>query len=228
MKQSELLTGLRKRWQRYLTELKTFNWSDLNDPSSIGVWPGPVKLILCVVIFAIVVVGGYWFHIRDLQAQLAQITGEESGLRADLESKAVLAANLEAYRTQMAEMEATFGDLLRQLPGKTEVPGLIEDITFTGLGSGLNFTTIALANEVVQEFYIELPINVVVTGNYHDFGTFVSGVASLSRIVTLHDFAVAVVGDNRSNLNMTITAKTYRYKTEEEQAADTAAAQPAN
>src|SRR5690606_1767000 len=157
----------------------------------------------------------YWFHIKNLQDQLARVTAVEVGLRTDLESKAVLAANLEAYRQQMVEMEESFGTLLSQLPGQTEVPGLLEDITFTGLGSGLEFSSIQLQSEVAQEFYVELPINITVTGGYHDFGAFVSGVASLSRIVTLHDFAI-VAGANRNELNMNITAKTYRYNSGDE------------
>lgn len=207
------------RWKLKLqgsfNELKSFNWNDLNDPNTIGVWPGPVKLLLSVVLFAALVGAGYWFIVKAQQEELAKVAGEESGLRADLESKAVLAANLESYRQQMKDMEESFGDLLRQLPGKTEVPGLLEDITFTGLGSGLEFSNIALQAEAAQEFYIELPINIVVTGGYHDFGTFVSGVSSLSRIVTLHDFTITT-GENRSELTMQITARTYRYNSGEE------------
>jgi len=202
--------------QRSLNELKTFNWNDISDPASIGAWPGPVKLVLCALLFVAALGTGYWFQIKALQAELARVAGEESGLRADLESKAVLAANLAAYRQQMVEMEESFGDLLRQLPGQTEVPGLLEDITFTGLGSGLEFSTIALQSEVTAEFYIELPINIVVTGGYHDLGAFVSGVSSLSRIVTLHDFAISA-GENPSELTMTITARTYRYNSGEDE-----------
>ena len=202
--------------QRSLNELKTFNWNDLSDPASIGAWPGPVKLVLCALLFVAALGTGSWFHIKALQAELARVAGEESGLRADLESKAVLAANIAAYRQQMVEMEESFGDLLRQLPGQTEVPGLLEDITFTGLGSGLEFSTIALQSEVTAEFYIELPINIVVTGGYHDLGAFVSGVSSLSRIVTLHDFAISA-GENPSELTMTITARTYRYNSGEDE-----------
>jgi type IV pilus assembly protein PilO len=118
----------------------------------------------------------------------------------------------------MIEMQEIFGELLSQLPGKTEVPGLLEDITFTGLGSGLEFSVIQLQNEVAREFYVELPINISVVGSFHDFGAFVSSVASLSRIVTLHDFTINA-GVNRAELNMQITAKTYRYNTGEEDAA---------
>lgn len=194
-------------------ELKTFDWNDLSDPDSIGVWPGPVKLLLIVVLFAACLGGGYWFHIKNRQAELARVTAAETGLRADLESKAVLAANLEAYRAQMVEMNESFGALLRQLPGKTEVPGLLDDITFTGLGSGLELDSIQLQPERAQEFYIELPINIQATGSYHDFGAFVSGVASLSRIVTLHDFNISA-GANRNELSMRITARTYRYNSD--------------
>lgn len=193
-----------------VNELKTFDWNNLNDPDSIGVWPGPVRLLLVVLLFAALVGAGYWFHIKNLQAQLAQVTTAEAGLRTELGTKAVLAANLEAYRQQMAEMEEFFGALLGQLPSETEVPGLLEDITFTGLGSGLEFDTIQLQNEVAREFYVELPISISVSGGYHDFGAFVSGVASLPRIVTLHDFSITS-GQARDELRMLITARTYRY-----------------
>lgn len=207
--------NIKKLAQDSVKELKTFNWNDLQDPESIGIWPGPVKLLLALLLFAGCLGGGYWFHIKNLQARLATVAAAEAGLRTDLETKAVLAANLEAYRQQMVEMEESFGALLSQLPGQTEVPGLVEDITFTGLGSGLEFSSIQLQPEVTQEFYIELPIRIEVVGSYHDFGSFVSGVASLSRIVTLHDFAINA-GLNRTELTMVITAKTYRYNAGDE------------
>jgi type IV pilus assembly protein PilO len=199
-------------------ELKTFDWNSLNDPASIGMWPAAVKFLVAALTFVACLAGGYWFHIKNLQAEFQKVAAEEVGLRADFETKAILASNLEAYRAQMVEMEEIFGDLLSQLPGKTEVPGLLEDITFTGLGSGLEFSVIQLQNEVAQEFYVELPINISVVGSFHDFGAFVSGVASLSRIVTLHDFTISA-GANRAELNMQITAKTYRYNTGDEDAA---------
>ncbi|MES2624117.1 MAG: type 4a pilus biogenesis protein PilO [Pseudomonadota bacterium] len=201
-----------------MNELKSFDWNSLSDPASIGMWPAPVKFLLATLIFVVCLGGGYWFHIRGLQAEFAKVAAEEVGLRTDFETKALLAANLEPYRAQMVEMEEIFGDLLSQLPGRTEVPGLLEDITFTGLGSGLEFSVIQLQNEVAQEFYIELPINISVVGSFHDFGAFVSGVASLSRIVTLHDFTITA-GQNRTELNMQITAKTYRYNAGDEAAA---------
>ena len=133
-------------------------------------------------------------------------------LKEQFSRKAIQAANLDAYKEQMQEMEISFGALLRQLPSDTEVPGLLEDITRTGLGSGLEFEEIKLLPEVAQQFYIELPIQIKVTGSYHDLATFVSGVASLPRIVTLHDFQLAPARvENSSRLNMQIMAKTYRY-----------------
>lgn len=204
------LNNVKRYLETSVNELKTFDWNNLNDPESIGVWPGPVRLLLVVLLFSACLGAGYWFHIKNLQAELARVEAAEAGLRSDLESKAVLAANLEAYRAQMVEMEERFGALLGQLPSQTEVPGLLEDITFTGLGSGLEFSTIQLQSEIAREFYIELPITISVTGGYHDFGSFVSGVASLSRIVTLHDFTISS-GENRDELSMQITARTYRY-----------------
>jgi type IV pilus assembly protein PilO len=199
-------------------ELKTFDWGSLSDPASVGMWPAPVKFLIATLIFVLCLAAGYWFDIKALQENFQRVAAEEVGLRTEFETKAVMASNLEAYRAQMVEMEEIFGDLLRQLPGKTEVPGLLEDITFTGLGSGLEFSVIQLQNEVAQEFYVELPINISVVGSFHDFGAFVSGVASLSRIVTLHDFTINA-GQNRTELTMQITAKTYRYNTGEEDAA---------
>jgi type IV pilus assembly protein PilO len=200
---------VKKLLQGWVNELKTFDWNSIQDPDSIGIWPMPVKMLLCVLLFSGALGAGYWFHIKTLQASLAAVAAAEAGLRTDLEDKAVLAANLDAYRQQMVEMEESFGALLSQLPDRTEVPGLVEDLEFTGLGSGLEFTSLALQPEVTQEFYIELPIRVEVVGGYHDFAQFVSGVASLSRIVTLHDFTITA-GDNRAELAMTITARTYR------------------
>ena len=166
---------------------------------------------------------GYWFDIKDVKADLQRTVLEEATLKIEMEQKAFLAANLAEYQAQTNEMNEAFEELLQRLPSQTEVPDLLDDIEETGLGSGLTITSIGMDPEVTLEFYIEQPIVVKVTGNYHDFGTFVSGVASLSRIVTLHDFSIT--SDNsRTNLEMSITAKTYRYKTEEEQEFDLGAA----
>lgn len=197
--------------QNSVAELKQFDWDDLGDLDSVGVWPGPVKVLVGTIIFLACLGAGYWFHIKSLREDFATVAAREGVLRSDLESKAGLVSNLEAYRQQMVDMEESFGALLRVLPGKSEVPELIEDIDSTGSGSGLNIVSVDPSNEVIQELYIELPIDIIVNGSYHDFGTFVSGMASLSRIVTLHNFDISV-GANRSSLNMNIAAKTYRYK----------------
>lgn len=201
-----------------IKELQSFDWNNLSDIESIGVWPGVVKFILAAALFFVCLAAGFWFDIRNLQAELTRWETEESTLRTEFEQKAVLAANLEEYKAQTVEMENAFSELLRQLPSQTEVPDLVDDITETGLGASLNFSRIELDSEAELEFYIEQPIQVEVLGNYHDFGTFVSGVASLPRIVTLHDFQITSP-ETRSDLTMSITAKTYRYRTEEEQSA---------
>lgn len=201
--------------KKWVEELKSFDVNDLSDIDTIGVWPGPVKAVIVMIIFAACMSAGYFFHIKNLQEDLRREIANESQVRTELEQKAYLAANLEEYQAQTVEMEASFAELLRQLPSQTEVPGLVDDITNVGLGSGLDFSNIQLADEVAQEFYIELPINVDVRGNYHDFGTFVSGVSSLDRIVTLHDFSITSAA-NQTFLSMSIVAKTYRYKSEDE------------
>ncbi|MFM1897443.1 MAG: Type 4 fimbrial biosis protein PilO [Pseudomonadota bacterium] len=201
--------------KNWLDELKNFDVNDLSDIDTIGIWPGPVKAVIVLIIFVGCMSAGWFLHVQNLQQDLQREIAAESTVRTELEQKAFLAANLEEYQAQTVEMEESFAELLLQLPSQTEVPGLVDDITNVGLGSGLEFSNIQLADEVAQEFYIELPINVDVQGNYHDFGTFVSGVASLDRIVTLHDFSIS--SSANTFLNMSIVAKTYRYKAEDEQ-----------
>ncbi|MCJ0974667.1 type 4a pilus biogenesis protein PilO [Pseudomonas sp. PS1] len=194
-----------------LESLRSVDLSDL-DMNNLGSWPVPVKVITAVLLMVLVLGGGYYLHLSDLQVNLDQRKAEEARLKQSFATKAFEAANLDAYKTQMVEMEASFGALLRQLPSDTEVPGLLEDITRTGLGSGLEFEEIKLQPEVVQQFYIELPIQIKVVGSYHDLATFVSGVSSLPRIVTLHDFEIKPDSkESSSKLRMDILAKTYRY-----------------
>lgn len=197
-------------FKNIVADLQNFDWNDLQDLDTIGVWPAPVKAIIILIIFIGVIAAGYFFHIQNLQTEQQSVVSEENSLRVEFEQKAFLAANLEEYRAQTVEMEESFTELLRQLPSQTEVPGLVDDVTATGEGSGLEFATINLQPEAIQEFYIELPMDIVVVGDYHDFGTFVSGVASLDRIVTLHDFSIRSRSD--SFLDMNIEARTYRYK----------------
>ncbi|WP_447902024.1 type 4a pilus biogenesis protein PilO [Pseudomonas serbica] len=191
--------------------LRRIDINDL-DTNNIGTWPPAIKVLTGIVVAILVLSIGYSFSTSELESQLELKRKEESTLKEQFASKSHLAANLELYTQQMKEMENSFGVLLRQLPSDTEVPGLLEDITRTGLGSGLEFEEIKLLPEVTQPFYIELPIQITVTGAYHDQATFVSGVAGLPRIVTLHDFDLAPVNpDGGPKLRMSILAKTYRY-----------------
>ncbi|UVK99186.1 type 4a pilus biogenesis protein PilO [Pseudomonas sp. B21-048] len=200
MKPSEWFEGLRQ-----------IDINDL-DTNNIGSWPAAIKVLASVLLMVLVLALGYSFLISDLQNHLELRREEESTLKEQFATKAHMAANLELYTQQMKEMENSFGMLLRQLPSDTEVPGLLEDITRTGLGSGLEFEEIKLLPETAQQFYIELPIQITVTGAYHDLATFVSGVAGLPRIVTLHDFDLApATPDGGPKLRMSILAKTYRY-----------------
>ena len=157
-------------------------------------------------------IGGYYYHVDDLQKKLTAERGNEAELRRDFERLSFEAANLEAYKRQMLEMEESFGALVSQLPSDTEVPGLLEDITNKGEQNGLAISKIDLLPEVPQEFYIELPISIVAVGSYHDLGAFISGMAGLPRIVTLHDFNIVSSGNNTNQLEMNIVAKTYRYR----------------
>ncbi|SDH65785.1 type IV pilus assembly protein PilO [Pseudomonas flavescens] len=194
-----------------LASLRKIDFNDL-DLNNIGSWPSAVKVIAGMIAVVLVLALGYNFHLKDLQANLDQQRMDEETLKEQFSSKAFQAANLEAYREQMNEAEVSFGALLKQLPSDTEVPGLLEDITRIGLDSGLEFEEIKLLPEVTQPFYIELPIQIKVVGGYHDLATFVSGVASQPRIVTLHDFElVPAEQGSTSKLRMSILAKTYRY-----------------
>lgn len=193
-----------------MESLKGFDVNDL-DFNTAGSWPGPIKVIVLVLVFALILGAGYWFAIKDQYTALDRAESEESTLKEQYRSKAFKVANLDAYIEQMKEMEESFGALLKQLPADTEVPGLLEDITNTGLGTGLQIDRIGLQPEVSREFYVELPIEIEVRGTYHDLASFVSGVASLPRIVTLHDFSIKPLGEEVDDLVMRISAKTYRY-----------------
>src|SRR6056297_278832 len=194
--------------------LRALREFDLNDLSvdNLGTLPMVLKVIIGVLLFALVLAGGYYFHVEDLRLQFDREVARESTLKQEYEKKAFQVANLEAYRRQMVEMEESFGALISQLPSDTEVPGLLEDITNKGVLNGLNIASINLQPEVSREFYVELPIAIEAAGSYHDLGAFISGMAGLPRIVTLHDFTISGSGDDASNLKLSITAKTYRYK----------------
>ncbi|MFU8815121.1 MAG: type 4a pilus biogenesis protein PilO [Pseudomonadales bacterium] len=192
-----------------IEQLQNFDISDL-DFNNVGSWPAAIKGIAMALVLLVVLGGGYYFYLTDKQTLLDRAEMRERDLRQDFESKSFRAANLDAYRQQKVEMEDQFAGLLRQLPSDTEVPGLLEDITRTALDNDLNIESIDLRDERRTEFYMELPIEIVVEGNYHKIGAFVSGVANLSRIVTLHDFTIAPQ-QTPDSLKMKILAKTYRY-----------------
>jgi type IV pilus assembly protein PilO len=196
-----------------------FDLSQLNeiDFNNIGTLPAPIKFVMIGVLCALVLVLGYFAHIKGMLAELETFKQTEVTLKQDFEEKQNKAVNLEAYKAQMKDMEESFGVMLRQLPSKTEVADLLVDVTQTGLASGLTFDLFKPEREIPLDFYAELPITVEVSGTYHDFGLFVSGVAALPRIVTLHNLAISK--DAKRNLVMKGTAKTYRYLDAQEIAA---------
>jgi len=197
-------------WQEWLDEVKQFDFNDLNE-GNIGAWPVLVRAALWAIAFAVVLTAGYFYVVADLRKELAAAEAKEVQLKNEFEKKAFKAAKLEPLKKQMAEMEESFGILLGQLPADTEVPGLLEDMTEKAIDNGLEISSIKLQPERAQEFYIELPIAIEVEGTYHDLAAFVSGIASLPRIVTLHDYKIKSSKDLASQ-QMSITAKTYRYK----------------
>lgn len=189
---------------------------DLSDIDRIGVWPIAVRAALWLGAIAVIFALTYFLFIKDLNSRLESAVQKEQQLRQTFESKALEAAHLEELKEQMAAMEETFQGLVSQLPSDTEVPGLIEDIEEKGASAGLNIHSTAFKDERTAEFYVELPIEIKVQGNsYHDLGGFVSGIAGMPRIVTLHDFTITPSSGSRG-LDMTILAKTYRYKGQEQ------------
>jgi type IV pilus assembly protein PilO len=194
-----------------MRSLREFDINSL-DFDNVGSWPLPIKLLIWTVLLVTVMAAGYYYHIEALQIELAKVEAQEVELKKDFEKKAFQAANLDAYRQQMVEMEESFGALVSQLPSDTEVPGLLEDITNKGLLNGLEIASIDLRAETAREFYVELPIAISASGSYHDLGAFISGMAGLPRIVTLHDFTISLSGNDANHLSMSIIAKTYRYK----------------
>lgn len=198
-----------------IDKINSFDPNDI-DWNNMGSWPLVGRVIFALIVFAGVLTATYFLDVQGLIDKNDQVVKKEEQLKQDFERQAFRVANLAAYKTQLEEIEASFGSLLRQLPRETEVAGLLEDITSAALGSSLEIKTIKLEDEVETEFYTELPINIDVIGEYHDFGTFVSAVAGLGRIVTLHDFHVTSAKlDDANKLNLKIVAKTYRYSSED-------------
>ena len=192
------------------------------DPNDPGRWPLPVRagtVALCFVALSAALF--YFFVWSDQKPRLDQANAEEVELRKTFQSKHSKAVNLAVYQQQLADIERSFGALLRQLPGRTEVPNLLVDISQVGVGAGLEEKLFQPANEIKKDFYAELPIKIRLTGSYHQMGEFVSGIAALPRIVTLHD--ITIKSDSKDAydvLSFELTAKTFRYLDDAEVAAE--------
>jgi len=196
------------------------------DPRDIGSWPVVPKLGALLVLLLLIVFAGYWFDWRNQLEELAQARNKEQELRTSFLDKQKQAVNLEAYRKQLAEIEESFGEMLKQLPNKSEMEALLTDINQAGLGRGLQFELFRPAQrESMSEFYAELPITIKLTGKYHDIGAFASDVSQLSRIVTLND--IALVPNKEGDVVLDAVAKTFRYLDEAEIAAQRKSARDA-
>ncbi|CAM4070254.1 type 4a pilus biogenesis protein PilO [Pseudoalteromonas byunsanensis] len=191
-----------------LKSLQNIDWNEI-ELDNIGEWPFAVKLMCCVLVVVITFAVGYSLLVSTSIKRYEHAVKQEAQLRNSYRVKYARANNLDLYRQQMKDMEAQFAQLLRQLPSSNETPGLLDDLTYVGTSSGLTFLKIGWLSENKKEFYTELPIKLEVIGTYHEFGEFVSKVAQLPRIVSLHDFRIENAGNN--NLIFSVVAKTYRY-----------------
>lgn len=191
------------------------NLSDLNDLDfeNVGGWPTLAKTLACILLVAVVFVAGYFLKTKDQRETLERFQAEERNLRVTFEEKQQKAANLEAYQEQLDEMEQILDSMVRQLPSETQMPDLLVDVSQTALASGIQNELFEPGPETVKEFYAEKPINLRMVGTYHQFGEFVSGVASLPRVVilTMHDIALKPAAGDSGSLVLEGTAKTYRY-----------------
>lgn len=194
-----------------LEELKSL---DAND---VGRWPFAFRAAVIALVFALVTgLGIYWFIVQDKAPALARAQNDEVDFRKTFENKQRKAANYDDYKRQLAQIEQSFGTMLRQLPGETEIPSLIVDISQTGLAAGLQEKLFIPQAEIPKDFYAEKPIKIRLTGGYHEIGNFVSGIAALPRIVTLHNITITGEGKKAfDKLSMEVTAQTYRYLDEE-------------
>jgi type IV pilus assembly protein PilO len=196
-------------------ELKSL---DVND---VGRWPLVFRAAVIAIVFVVVIGVGVWFFIvKDKAPLLARAEAEELNLKQVFENKQKKAANYDAYKAQLAQIEQSFGTMLRQLPGETEIPSLIVDISQTGLASGLQERLFQPQPEIPKDFYAEKPIKIRLTGGFHEIANFVSGVAALPRIVTLHNITITPEkadkgSENYDQLSIEVTAQTYRYLDEE-------------
>ncbi len=187
---------------------------DVND---VGRWPLLFRAGVILLVFLMVAgLGIFWFIIEDAAPQLKRAQNDEQTLRVTFENKQRKAANYDAYKAQLSQIEQSFGTMLRQLPGETEIPSLIVDISQTGLAAGLQEKLFQPQSEIPRDFYAEKPIRIRLSGGYHEIANFVSGVAALPRIVTLHN--INITPEERGSydvLSLDVMAKTYRYIEEE-------------
>ncbi|WP_169712446.1 type IV pilus inner membrane component PilO [Cognaticolwellia mytili] len=179
---------------------------------NLNQWPKAAKVLLSVFIVVLITGLGYALIISNQITELEGVKSEEATLKQQYQAKYHIAANLELFEQQMLEAESMFANQLKSLPESHETPGLLDDITFVGTTSGLDFVKLNWQPEIEQEIYIELPIDIEVLGSYHEFGQFVSRIAGLPRIVTLHDFGINLIGTRPEELKLTLHAKTYRYR----------------
>jgi len=195
------------------------NLQELNqlDFSNLGDWPVAAKAVAILLVSALVVGAGYYLDTQDQLVSLERVEAEERNLRVEFERKQEKSANLEDYKQQLEEMRQSFGAMLKQLPDKTEVAALLVDVSQTGLAAGLEFELFQPLEEVRKDFYAELPIKLRVLGGYHEFGEFISGLAALPRIVTIHDVNIEPQKEGDGRLELVATAKTYRYLEESEE-----------
>lgn len=195
-----------------LEQIKNFDANNI-DFDKMGVWPVPAKVFVLILLVIVIFALTYYLKINELNDELEGVKAKELSLRKTYETKSFEAANLEAYRAQMVEMDKTFKSLLSRLPSDTQVPGLLDDIGARGRESGLTINATTIEKEKAAEFYIEVPFRINVDGGYHDMAGFISGIASMPRIVTLHNYTISRKGGGM--LNMQISAKTYKYKAQE-------------
>ncbi len=204
------------------TKSKTkFSLEDFNnsfkslDPQNMGSWPLPVKFTIYAFVFALVLILAYLFLVRPVRDEIAAAEGQKQSLLTEYREKDSKLRNLQQYQAQVEQMESTFGQLLLQLTKETEIPGLVEDINYTGVGSGLQFDNINVESEAKKDFFIELPITIKGRGDFHSFGAFVSALAALPRIVTIDNFEIIPIPSKTKSevpvLGLTIHSKTYRY-----------------
>lgn len=208
--------------RRYMSEL---NLNELT-LENIGSWPNPIKIAVIAILFVIIVALGYFLSFQEQMERLEGLQSTEKDLLQTMERKQQQAANLALYKAQLAEMKVKFGKLLKQLPGKSEIPELLEEISQKGIEAGLKFQLFDPQPELEHDFYVEVPIKIIIDGSFHQIATFISQIANMRRIVTLHDFNLHFPNPKRSGsqkpirlingrlpLFMTLTAKVYRYRT---------------